>query len=450
MLYIVAFSVLAVIAIVIILFALLSGGGNKTLEQARKYYNQKDWNGVIRVNTKLISNDQYNPLPYYQLGIAYKAKGLNKNALKYFNHVFQNSLTNNEVKEKQLFRELADLHYKENNHDEAIKFSTYLLDEDPSNVIAHYQLGRIHYAKKNYNKAVQHLKNSLDGENKNLDALPYLGIAYYHLMRIDEAYKMLKAAEKYSPDTKKSIYFYMADIQQGKGQNEEALRYYKLAIEKKDHLFDSRKAIAEIYRDLGNKEAAIEAYSDLLQNTKEKKDNVSLLNEIRYSLAEIYRKSGKIQNSLDLWEEISRIDPGFKDVSEKLHTFQFVKREKKGLELYTLNYKKFEELSVKILKKQRHKVVDIEKLDDDTVRIKSLYNEKNQEVDCLSMFSRSTTIIGDLEVKSLANAIREERVYSGYYFVSTSFTEGAKEVSMTLPVDLIEGQKFLSLLNQVN
>jgi len=437
---------LAVVGIVV--FFASTSDPKKLYSLAAEAYKKKDWNAVIKYSVKLSLVDQMDPLPHYYLGVAYKNKELYPNSLKYLSVIYSKSLQNKVVRDEMLYNELAEVYLKLKDFEKAIKFFKLVLTIDAKHCGALYNLGKINFDTGNYKAAIVNLEECLGIDRSYSKAFGIIGIAYFNLNNYQEAYKYLKAAEKIGSHTE-GIDYFIAECLYLRAAFDESIEYYKKSFEKKINPWESLSKIAQIYAERGSVNKAIENYEKLLQDDSAKGRNIADINEARYQLAALFRQLGIIEKAISLWSAISKTDPGYKDVGDKLKSFSFVEEEKGIIDIYRKTPEEFLEIAKAVVLSMKHKLRNTQVIDRETVEILSVYTEKNAEVDCLSAFHRGSGTVGDLEIRAFAKKIREDRIYKGQYFSLTSFSEGAHEACITSPVDLYDGKQVANLIKKI-
>ena len=442
------------VVIVVIVAALtyyLAGGSpvDNSPEALKSAFRSKDWNTVIKLGSKNVLLDKLDPEPLYYLAIAYQKKGIIDKALGYVKMIIDDSLANQIITESQVYKIAAELYQDKEEYDEALKYLFMIKEIDTQDSDSLFSLGKLYYKKKDYNKAIENLQQALSIKNSYVEAYSLIGYAKFELLIFDEALKYIKAAEKLGLNNGK-LNFTLAVINEKKGLLDEASSYYQKALDGGYEKFKCLVKLAENALQRGSLETAKKQYEMALKEAVPTKEGLPLINETRYRLANVCRQLGDTDGAFTNWSNIAKVDPGFRDVAEKIQTFSGIKKSNELVNLYSLSYFEFENICKKILVKMGHVIKEVRKEEAENITFKTTYFDKNADVDCLSKFNRSIVTIGDLEIKSLAEAVRAERIYKGVYFCTTSFSAGALEASNISPIDLVDGKKLAAYIKKIS
>jgi len=189
------------------------------------------------------------------------------------------------------YYEMADIHSRKNEFDQAISFAEKAVALDDSNKWYKILLFQLYQSQSRLDEAGVIIEKLLLSEPDNLEYMQELGLNYIYAGKLKEAVKVYDAIEEKIGITeeisqqKKRIYLMM-------GKTDKAL----VEIEKLSGAFpeDTRylEMLAELYMSSGNPGKALETYNRILQKDP---DNPY----INISLSDYYRKKGEEEKSFE-------------------------------------------------------------------------------------------------------------------------------------------------------
>lgn len=162
------------------------------------------------------------------------------------------------------------------------------------NAVAMHQAGKLDEAEQIY-------RQLLEIAPENTDLLHLLGMVAFQKGAFDSALAFLYKAVKLSPDST-AYRFTLAQALQNSGRPKEALEQYGAAAALDENLPDIHNNTGVIYRSLGQKEQARQAFETALK----KKPDFALA---MMNLALLERDDGHTETALSLLEKAQNIDP---------------------------------------------------------------------------------------------------------------------------------------------
>jgi tetratricopeptide (TPR) repeat protein len=178
--------------------------------------------------------------------------------------------------EPKVYLELGYAYEKLGKKTEAIKSYEKCLSLDSEYSLAYKYLGRMYYDADDYSKSLEYLKSYLEyaPDSKDEDVYFRKAVAENELSMFDDALVSIKKADELDPDNVKFInemaytYYSLADT-------DEALRYYRRAVNLDPKSQTGLNGVADVYRKLKkDPEQAIRLYAKVLEiNPKNIKAN---------------------------------------------------------------------------------------------------------------------------------------------------------------------------------
>jgi Flp pilus assembly protein TadD len=145
---------------------------NEKIEQALECFKKKDYNGAIDLFTAAAEIETDNAEIYNNLGLCYANTGDDEKAEK-------NYLKCIELNPKipQCYINLSDIYYRQNRLSEGINILSYAIDNMPDDLIFRHYLARFYMEDAKQDLAIDELEYILDKQPDNYDA-------YYDLAKI--------------------------------------------------------------------------------------------------------------------------------------------------------------------------------------------------------------------------------------------------------------------------
>lgn len=191
-------------------------------------------------------------------------------------------LKNTCMKNIHVYLHNASVYYQKEQYDKAIKEYFKVLEEDPQNIIAHYNLGMIYYdrwinASDSYYEQLEARKFLNKSEEEFLwvkDNNPTISMVYFKLGRIYTIKGDIpNAISQYQDGIKVSpknfvFYFNLASLYEDSGETDLAIAYYKDSIKLNKHYPHAYNNLALIYENKGYTEEAIKHYKKAIKLDK--------------------------------------------------------------------------------------------------------------------------------------------------------------------------------------
>ncbi len=266
-------------------------------------YKRKGYEDFLSVSKEKIEE---NPsFGFYAMGLAYKNKGLLKEALAELEKAVKADPANSLVREQ-----IGEVYLFMGNNEEAIKSYLEALKQDPglpklaNNIgIAYHRLGKLEDAISWYKRAVSKDLNYAVSWNN-------LGVAYYHSGAPKEAFNCLKRAKEINPEYPDS-YLNIGLIYMTRGNHSTAEKFFKKVIEMKGENPLPFNYLGAVYLSLERFEDAIYFFRMAI----ERDDSFA---EALYNLGFALSRIGKYDEALEATKRAMEIDPYYSSNRFKL------------------------------------------------------------------------------------------------------------------------------------
>ncbi len=164
----------------------------------------------------------------YYLAQAYEAVDSHNNALKYYNEACALARSHKKLYSSILLH-IAKISDKLGKQKEAVANYLMLLDKDPDNFEALYELARFHYRNKNLKKAREYLEKVLKKRSGIIEARILYGMILFDTGNYLNAGRQFKLLEKYDQNNYE-IFFYRARCFENTKKYSEAVKVYQFIL----------------------------------------------------------------------------------------------------------------------------------------------------------------------------------------------------------------------------
>lgn len=176
-----------------------------------------------------------------------------------------------------------------------------ILKLNPNSLHVNYYLGELYFNSTNYTKAEYHLRKALKKSTDDENIISKLSSILISQNRLKEAELIVKGFSLY--DTLPQSYFHEARIASKKGEANNAIALYKLAIEKSDGEYpEALLNLAILYKKNNNIQEAIKTYQEAINI---KNDYVTAY----YNLALLFAENKDYEKSIFNYKEAIKYDP---------------------------------------------------------------------------------------------------------------------------------------------
>lgn len=381
---------------------------------------------------------------------------------------------------------LADLYFKENNFDKALKTYQVLIDLCANNsdlnefeltvkyavsalklkdfetayksfLLArtmrqdsfevNYNLGTLEYSRKNYEKAYSLLKQANIIQPEHIPAQRYLGHCAFKMKKFREAAGVLRKVLDLEPGDKEAL-FIIGQCYFELGQNDQAIKIFTHLRTDPDIGPTAALYSGTIHMNGKQFPQAAMDFELALRHANIKKETEL---EIKYRLSATYIKQQELGKAVSLLLEINDASPGYKDVSAMLGKYKELNANQNLQAFLMAPPSEFANLCRKIVEGyflgSKVKITDISMNKSDYLDILADVSTVKWEDIILYRFIRTTGQIGELYLRDLYARLHDVKAGRGFCITAGEFTEGARQFVEARLIDLIEKDDLLKLLH---
>ena len=205
---------------------------------------------------------------------------------------------------------LAEIYYSLKKFDDALPLYEKLRKDKPESVQLLNRIVGVFMLKKNYEKALEEVDAFLAKFPDNGSAVLIKAKIYLSQKHIDLAENVLVPEADKGKDAGAIVM--LAELYRNKKDNENAVKYYKKALELVPENVGIRMKLADLYLQTGQNAEAIDSYENVL---KKKSDFLPAMNNLAFLYSE---KGGNLDRALELANDVARQLPENPDVADTL------------------------------------------------------------------------------------------------------------------------------------
>ncbi len=401
---------------------------------------------AIRAAKQLLSRDSRNPEAHYLLGTAYLNDGKAELALMEYKTVNQIGQFDGAVNEKKFRRAMASLYRRFNQTDDALKEYLLLIQKEPDVPEYYLEAAELFEDRKRAGKAVEYYKKVIRLQPGNGQAFLRLGMLFYRGNRHNEALNLLQKAVQYLPDNYDAHYF-IGRIQKESRAYVDALDSFEQAARSKAYRIKALVERGACYLETNSIERAVPELERAVKLV-ERPDSPDVI-WAHYLLATAFERSRKIEKAVDHWETIYGVNPGFRDVAEKLGQFQELRQDDHLKEYLTAGREQFQEMCAAVTRAMGLSVHDVSPFEDgcQIVGQESHSQWRNTRAQPrLVRFLRTAELIEESRVRQLHEEMRSQNMSRCALVASAAFSHKAVGYAESRPIELIDKDRLQELL----
>ncbi|MGA2142177.1 MAG: tetratricopeptide repeat protein [Brevinematales bacterium] len=258
----------------------------------------------------------------YYLAQAYEAIDSLNNALKYYTEASLQASKYGRMYSTILLH-IAKISFKLGKNKEAQANYMMLLDKDPDNAEALYELACVHYRNRSLKKARECLETVLKKRSGLIEARSLYGKILFDTGNYLPALKQFSLLEKYDPSNYE-VFYYKAKCFENLKKYAESIRAYQFILghEWKNEIHSnnntlvgiregSQISVINLYIKIKDYHSGIYYVSEYLSNPSSEETKTELI----YLYANLLWNTGEEYQALKNFERIYMMNPGYKDVA---------------------------------------------------------------------------------------------------------------------------------------
>jgi tetratricopeptide (TPR) repeat protein len=403
---------------------------------------------VVRSAKALIAKDPHNSSAHWYLAQAYKAEGKPELALMELKAVDQLGQFGPEVPEIEFRTQIAALHERFNQIEQASGEHILLTKIDPHSAAHFLDAGRLFEARGKTDLAVNYLRKAIEMDERLHLAHHILGLILYRTKHPMEAKTELEAALKWNPDDYEA-YFYVGKVLKEMSDFTAALLSFEKASRNQELRLKCLVERGGCYMSQGAIDKAIPELERAVKQIRDEGAPESLYG--RYFLAMCYEKSRNLDLAIEQWERIYSKKPGFRDVAEKLSQYQEYRTDDHMKDYLTCGREEFSAMCKSVVQGSMGLSIRDSTEVQNGIDVIAVEGEADKwmaakKIPRLVRFLRVSDNQDEGSVRSLLDQMKKLSIVRGSIVTSSGFTRSALEYAENRSVELLTKDKLQEML----
>ena len=404
---------------------------------------------VIKSARRIINRDKHNAEAHYCLGMAYLKENRDELAVEELKLVNQLGIQGKNIPEKVFRENLAQLFFRLNMAEEALKEYLLLLKLAPENGNYNYWAGKLFNEINKTDMAEKYLAKAAELSPKDGKIHYELGLMLYRDKKNREARITLERAAKLPNANPGQIAFYLGKIQKDQKDYTDAAANFEKAARDANIRVKSLVERGGCFMALNAYEKAIPDLERAVKSISDEAAQDSLY--ARYFLGLCYEKTRKLDKAIAQWEQINSRKKNFRDVPEKLSSYQDLRSDDTMKDYLTSGPEEFMEMCQSIVSAVHDlQIKDSQNLVDGC-EIKAVENESAKwrnvrKMPRLLRFYRCADPVDEEKVRSILDDAKAAGMPKTALYSSSGFSRSAVNYANSRSVELFDSEKIRELL----
>lgn len=421
-----------------------------SIERIEKMMEAKDYTRAIPLLKSLIAKDDENIPAHYYLGLCYFNMENYEWAMPEFKKVVRSPKLGKDVDEIEVREKLAKIYLKYNQLEDAQKEFMFMTQINPKDYKNYFEIARILHKQGYLDSAFSYYKKTLERNPKMPEAYYYLGVISFEKKNYNDCISYMNDAIKYDPSLYKAHY-YLGMVYYMNKHYEKALNEFTYS--EKDSEFRERTILykGRCYMEMGQYDRVISLFEGYIKNISV--ENSATL-AMRYHLATVYETKRNIIAAIEQWEKIAKVKPNYMDVQEKLAEYEDLRMDDMIKDFVVASSESFQIVCRKIIDVLNYQIIREELISDDRMEFLAVESgskwRNTRKIRIYVVISRRNNKIEEREIAAIMDNMKTNSTVKAICISVSGFTEGAKRYSESRPIDLIEKDKLVSLLEKAD
>jgi tetratricopeptide (TPR) repeat protein len=404
---------------------------------------------VIRLTKRILSKEPHNADAHYLLGMAFLQEKKPELALMELKAVNQIGDFNGLCREIPFRKQIAELYWRFNQKEEALKEYLLLIRSQPAEADYYYKTGLLFEERGNADRSIGYYAKAIQLDANNGPAHLQLGLLYYRQSKLIEARHELESVLKVDPTNANAAY-YLGKLFKDNHDYAAALT----AFEKAQRDPELRQKVllerGACYMSMNNFDRAISELERSVKLAASDADQLTLYG--RYFLALCYEKNREVEKAVEELEKIYAQKPTFRDVAEKLGQYQEIRADDTVKDYLTSPRDDFLKICGSVAQALGLEVQSIQELKGGGVQISGFDTDSKRlgtrKMPRLLRFYRTTDPLDETIVRATMEEMRKSNVIRGVIITSSTFTRKALEFAENRPIDLFSKERLAEILKK--
>ena len=438
--------ILGIILLGLMLFGYMTFFSRRRISSIEGMLKSNKTKQVIRQTKRILAKDPHNADAHYLMGMALLQEKKPELALMELKTVNQIGDFTGICREIPFRRQIAELYWKFNQRDEALKEYLLLIRSQPAEAEYYFKAGQLFEERGHPDKSMGYFAKAIQLEPDHAPSHFHLGLLFTRQKRLLEGRKELETAIRIDPDNAEA-HFYLGKLLKDSHDYAAALASFEKA-QRSPEL--RQKVLVErgaCFMNMNNFERAISELERSVKAAVSDTDSVTLYG--RYFLALCYEKNREVEKAISEWEKIYAKKPTFRDVSDKLTQYQDLRADDSMKDYLTASREEFLKICQTVAMGMGMQVQSVTDLPGGGAQISGFEDSKRlgtRKLPRLVRFYRTTEPVDDTIVRDTLEEMKKNNVIRGVIISSAVFTRKALEFAENRPIELYDRERLQELL----
>jgi tetratricopeptide (TPR) repeat protein len=406
---------------------------------------------VIKSAKSIITKDPHSSEAHYYLGLAYQAEKREELAIEAFKTVNKLGVTGKKIPELEFRRNLAQIFYRQNQTEEALKEYLMLIKLSPKTGDYYYWAGKLFRERSRSDMAENYLSKAAELCPNDGKIHYELGIMLYRDKKNHDARAALERALKLPNSDAAQIAFYLGKIQKDQKDYTQAIATFEKAARDASLRVKALVERGGCYMAMNAPEKAIPDLERAVKAITDEAAQDSLY--ARYFLGMCYENTRNIDKAIVQWEAVSSQKKNFRDVAERLSRYQDIRADDTMKDYLTASPEELMEMAKNIVTLVLDLNIKEIKQINDGCEIKAIENESakwrnTRKMPRLIRFYRSPDPVDEESVRSILDDAKAANMPKTAIFSSSGFSRNAINYANSRSVELCNTEKLKEMLDK--
>jgi len=406
---------------------------------------------AIKKLQTLVEEDDHNPYLHFLLGEAYMKTGQLQEAQMEYKAALKYIVKDtSKVKEETVRSRLARLFMQTRNFNEAKKEFLILTKINPSDPENFYQVGMLFEKAGLSEKALPYFQQAAKINPSHGDSQYYIGVINYNFKNIRDAKAALTEAVRINPKNH-GAHYHLGQCLRNQKELDWAIKefdaaskdegWYPRALLGKSLCFFEKEQYRKVITTL---EGVIDSVT-----------NMDVKLNMYYYISIAAEKLRDFNIAINYWEKIVDINPKFRDVKEKLSTYEEFRTHDSIKDFMIASPGKFEKICRDLVEKDGYSVSDLQVVNDSQVMIIATDSpgqgalRATKSPTTIFMIYRTTDPIAEKELRQVHELMKSRNITRGACYTTSEYSTQAEIFCQSRPIELFDRKAMVDKLRGI-
>ena len=423
----------------------------KKINSLRVLIKGSNYKMAIKLAKEIIAKEPNNAEAHFYLAESYYHEGKYELALIEYKATDKMGIFDKHINEFDLRNRLAELYSRFDNLDESLKEYAMLHQKYPTNFKISFNIGELFERKNMRDQALVYYNRAYKMNPNFVPLLLNLGILLYETKKYKDALKYFEDVIKLE-STNNRAHLYLGLIYKAENNIKAAIKHLDISVRDKELKVRSLMEKGMILMAANKFEEAVIELERALKNCENEKTNIIL--NLRYVLAACYEHLRNLTEAILHWEKIYTVKPDFKDVGEKLASYQDLRMDDRMKDFMTATNEEFLDICKKIISGMNLVISEMRVISGEGIEFFTLegddkWRNTKKKPKLVHIYRRSNPI-DESALRRLHEVMREKEIIKGVVVTASTFSKQAQVFAQERPIELIDKNGLQTVLQKIN